>query len=207
MTAGVSSAFDTAFVCVQLQRDLEGGLKSAEIHSVTYLACLLSIYDGCSPGEWEYVYTSTKAGTPFSAAVDDAILRMLAAGALVVDGQLLLASDRGHEVLEQLKGLPSLRKRERYLEPACSVTLTMPLPAVTEALLHEPQLQTALALRQLRPLLDETGLAVVRPHIEGLHAALGSQGAFGVKDLLVPAILWLSYLSRPVQEIAIAGGV
>lgn len=197
MTALAAATFDVGFVCAQLERNL-GGLRPAEIHSVTYLSCLLSIYDGCAPGAWEYLYTSTKAGTPFSPDIDQAIDRMLAGALLAEDGQLLVLSEKGRGLLQGLRALPSLSGRERFLEPACSVTLTMPLPAVTEALLHEPQLEAAVSLGQLRPLLDETGLAVVRPHLVGLRAAMSEHGP--LRDLIVPAIVWMSYLSRSLEQ-------
>jgi hypothetical protein len=201
----VAAVVDTAFTGIQLERSL-GGLKSAEIHSVTYLACLLSIYDGHLPDEWEYSYTSTKAGAPFSTSIDEAVGRMLATRTLTTDGQLLTPSEKGHQIFEQLKMLPSLHGRERFLEAACGVTLMMPLPTVTEAVLHEPQLQAAVALGQLRPLLDETGLAVIRPHIEGLRLVLQEEETPRA-DLLVPAALWLSYLSRSVPEAVVDSAV
>lgn len=75
------------------------------------------------------------------------------------------------------------------------MTLTVPLPAVTGALTNEPQLRAALSLQQARPLLDETGLGILRPHIDGIRMTVADIQASAV-DLLVPAAVWIAYLDR-----------
>ena len=68
----------------------------------------------------------------------------------------------------------------------------MPLPAVTDALVHEPQLRVALALGQTRPLLDEVGRSALLPYVEGLRSVTASTKT---DDLLVHAVIWVTYLA------------
>jgi hypothetical protein len=194
MSGGVAASFDVSVVCSSLEGDL-GGLRPAEIHSLCYLARLLALVDEWPEGSWGYDFASTKAGAPFSPRLDEAITLMVAAGSLAGVGETVTLSSRGRDVLERTRHLPSLARRLRCLEPACSVTLTMPLPSVTDALTHEPQLRAALSLQQTRPLLDETGLGVLRPHIDGIRMVLADIQA-SAADLLVPATVWIAYLHR-----------
>ena len=194
MSGGVEASFDVSVVCSSLERDL-GGLRPAEIHSLCYLARLLAVYDDWPERSWGYDFASTKAGAPFSPRLDEAIALMVATGTLAEARETVTLSGRGRDVLERTGRLPSLARRLRCLEPACSVTLTMPLPAVTDALTQEPQLRAALSLQQTRPLLDENGLGVLRPHIDGIRMVTADIQASGV-DLLVPATVWIAYLDR-----------
>jgi len=194
MSGGVEASFDASIVCSSLERDL-GGLRPAEIHSLCYLARLLAVFDDWPDGSWGYDFASTKAGAPFSPRLDEALSLMVATGSLAEVGETLTLSSRGRDLLERTRRLPSLARRLRCLEPACSVTLTVPLPAVTDALTNEPQLRAALSLQQTRPLLDETGLGILRPHIDGIRMTVADIQASAV-DLLVPAAVWIAYLDR-----------
>lgn len=204
MTGGVVAAFDVSFVCFSLERSL-GGLRPAEIHGLCYLARLLALFDDWPEQAWGYDFASTKAGAPFASRVDEAMSLMLATGTLVEAGETVSLSDRGRGLLERTRELPSLARRQRCLEPACSVTLTMPLPAVSDALTHEPQLRAAVTLQQTRPLLDETGLGIVRPQIEGVRLALADIHA-STEDLLVPASVWIAFLQRSRSDAEAVGG-
>jgi hypothetical protein len=191
MTGLASAGFDVAFISDALGPALDG-LRPAEVHSVSYLARLLVELDEAPSISWGYEFASTSTGAPFASRIDEAVTLMIATGNLLEDRGLLISSSRGSEMFEQMRRMNSLQSRERYLEPACSVSLTMPLPAVTDALVHEPQLRVALALGQTRPLLDEVGRSALLPYVEGLRSVTASTKT---DDLLVHAVIWVTYLA------------
>jgi hypothetical protein len=192
------ATYDVYFISAQLAVRFDGA-KRAEIHSVAYLACLLSLFDGKSPDWWGYGFTSTEAGAPYAVALDDALELLTASGSLARHGQLFAPAERGREFFERLSTLPSLASRQRYLDPACGVTLALPMPTVTEAVVNEPQLHTASSLRRSRPLLGDLGLTVLQPHFEGLRSAMGEAG--DDPDLLISAIVWLTYLLERARQV------
>lgn len=194
MTGVVAASYDAYFVMAQLA-PREQGVTTSELHSIAYLACLLSVYDGLDPERWRYGFTSTAAGAPFAAILDEALVVMGATGAMEEVNELLALSDRGQTLLADLERIPSLASRKRYLLPACNVTLALPLPTVTEAVVNEPQLRSAVGLGQARNLLDEGGQVLVGEHFNGLRSVLTREPA-DHSDLLVMAIVWLTYLSQ-----------
>ena len=80
------------------------------------------------------------------------------------------------------------------LELLAKSATAIPLPIVTGSLAGEPQLFRALELSSLRPLLDETGRHALIAHFSALARAVPDS-----RDLFVPAVVWLTYLSRQVE--------
>jgi hypothetical protein len=83
----------------------------------------------------------------------------------------------------------------RYLDAASATALAIPLPAVADALSFEPGLRRALRFVKVRALLDEAGIALLEEQFAAVHAALADRGA-AQEDLMVPAVVWLTYLSQ-----------
>jgi hypothetical protein len=70
----------------------------------------------------------------------------------------------------------------------------MPLPTIGDAIAHEPQLLQALRFVRSKALLDETGIALLEEHFAAVRMATEPVAAEG-GDLMVPAVLWLTYLA------------
>lgn len=116
------------------------------------------------------------------------------AGFLLLDERVLTLSERGAQELQSIRPLILNRRRERYLEAAAATALTMPLPAMSDALSYEPGLRGALRFMRTKALLDETGITLLEAQFEELGEAL--QGSAGKDDLLVPSVVWLTFLAR-----------
>jgi hypothetical protein len=175
--------------------DSTNGLTEGEIHALAYLACLMGIYDGNSPNWWSYTFSVTETGAPFAREVSSSIGALIGAGWLVQDARVHRLSLAGKEELEFEITLAPNRRRRRYLRAAASAALSIPLPSISDALTHEPGLRRALAYMRRKQLLDETSLSLVADQFDALTEALG-QLPQDRADLMVPAVVWLTYLSR-----------
>lgn len=194
MTSRLSAGFDALSIARALELTVHGS-TAAELHVFAYLACLLAYYEGRSPDEWAYDFSSTPAGSPYADVLAQETDRLRAAGRIIVDAAGVLAlSSAGRSELKELRQLRSCSLRERFLEAACSVATLLPLPTVVDALAHDPQLQMALRHRSSRALMQPVGLALVDEQFSAIRLTL-SQEVPSASDLLIPTSVWLTYLS------------
>ncbi len=186
------ASFDVLRLTDQLMTASEGS-SEGELHTLAYLSCLLAVFDGKQPGWWGYGFTATKAGTPFSVSLRQAVQHALRAGFVSLCDRVLTLSEVGSQELQSISGLTLNSRRQRYLEAAAATALTMPLPAVSDALSYEPGLRGALRFMRTKALLDEAGMTLLEEQFE----ALGKVVEDSVEDdLLVPSVVWLTYLAR-----------
>ena len=184
-----------------LQTKNSEGITEGELHTLSYLACLLSVYDGHSVDWWKYRFTATRAGAPFAFALAQALEATHEAGLVIKSERLWTISERGRVDLQQLAPLILNQRRLPYLEAATGTALAMPLPSVASSLSREPGLRRALNFVRTRALLDETGLGLLEEQFQALTIALENDSAGD--DLMVPAVVWLTYLARmPAEETA-----
>jgi hypothetical protein len=178
------------------------GMTAGELHTLAYLGCLLSVYEGNAVRWWGYRFTATHAGAPFAYALDQALTGATDAGLLVHGDRTWSISGRGRAELELLEPLVLNRRRLPYLKAAAGTALAMPLPSVASALSAEPGLRRALRFVLTRELLDETGVSLLEDQFRALSEALEDDAAG--RDLMVPAVVWLTYLARmpPGEEAA-----
>jgi hypothetical protein len=198
MSLRIAAAFDALAVTSALTATA-GGAAVSEIHVFAYFACLLGVYEGKTPDEWQYAFTATPAGAPYAHILGEEIDRLRAAGRLLEAGDVLVLSTVGEREHETLQQFGSLVERSRYISAACATTHLRPLPSVADALSYEPQLQDALSLSGSRELLSTAGQLLLAPHFAGLREVL-AELAPKSEDLLVPASLWLSYLAVSGQR-------
>jgi len=186
------AAYDSLQLTSNIARSADGA-SEGELHTLAYLSCLLAVFDGKRPVWWGYPFTATRAGAPFSHALRQAIQEEQRAGLLVLHDRVLLLSEAGNVELAAITPLILNRRRQRYLEAASATALTMPLPSVSDALSFEPGLRRALRFVRTKALLDEAGLALLDDQFSVLEQALDADVE---ADLLVPAVVWLTYLSQ-----------
>lgn len=184
--------YDCLSVTTKLQKALDS-VAEAELHLFTYLACLLTLYKNQPASDWEYFYTSTRTGSPFSPAMADAVPHLETTGLLRrANNRYFQITDSGRDEYESLRVLTENSRREIFLEGACSSVLALPVGIVREAVLHEPELHRATKLTSTRALLDGPGLGILYEQFSVLSAAVGVE----VKSLMVPSVVWLTYLAR-----------
>ena len=200
MTNIAAPSFDVLVIAENMSATV-GGVTEPEIYIFAYLACLLSLYDGKGVSLLSYEFTATQAGAPYSKSLSDGSDLLVAGGLLKQGEDVLELTPRGRVEMNLLGSLSGYDVRRTYLSAACDCALTIPLASIREVLGQEPQLRSAIELMQTRPLLDEAGMALLRPHLDGLREVLAESGQYGVdRDLLVPAVLWLTYLGGEAKK-------
>lgn len=174
-----------------------GGLSRGEVHVLSYLSCVLSIYDGHDAGWWGYEFVSSAVGAPFALQIDEAVDWLMGTGAVMEYAERVGPTPTTDRELAIFIDLPRYQRRVRYLTAAYNCTLALPLPVVCDAVCREPQLSTALLLRQSRTLLDTGGVALLETQFAHLRDLLkDDETELRRGGLLTAGMIWLSYLVR-----------
>lgn len=182
--------YDCLSICRQLQGTLQR-VSKVEIHLFAYLSCLLSLYEQQPVSGWGYSFAITEHPYPNSPALDEAMEVLAKKGSLLADGDYLTVTDVGNKELTLLSAFSINSRREPYLYGACSSILALPVGIISEAISQEPDIKGAITLSQSRLLLRDSGLNLLHEQFAELSKDIGVD----VEDLMVPAIVWLSYLS------------
>jgi hypothetical protein len=189
------AAFDSLYVGLYLERALHN-FAEAEVHLFGYLGCLLSLYRKEPVSNWGYSFSGTRNGAPFSVELNTSLAALKAAGMLRSEGEFLRLTETGKTECQGLSELSLNRERLVCLDGACGCLLTMPVGVVRNALFQEPMLRPAVRLNDARPLLEGPGLSLIYDQFSELSNAIG----VNVSDLLLPATLWLTYLSQTAPD-------
>lgn len=173
----------------------QGYIQIHELHTLAYLACMLSVFDGWSTEEWGYRFAATPFGTPYATTIASAVDNLMAAGMIYSDDGCYRVSEIGKQrrVTTATHHDPSVRLP--YLDASANTTLALALPVAIGAVLKEPQLRASVSLTRRRRLLDETGLALLEPHFTALRMLSSeTEDPRGKASLFALAVLWLRYL-------------
>ena len=190
------ATFDCLAIGIRLQKLLDN-FAISELHIFSYLACLLSLYSRQSVSDWNYEYTSTKEGSPFSIDLNSSLDDLILGGYISQEDVYLKVTKQGYNEYELLRSLKINNSREIYIEGACSSILTLPVSLVREAMLQEPELRKFTVLGSTRRLLEEQNLYSIYQQFSVLSAAIGIE----VQELMIPATIWLTYLIQNAKTI------
>lgn len=185
------ATFDTLSIVAQLEPTV-GAVLPGEVHLLAYLACLLSLYSGEPVADWGYAFTGTAEGAPFCSSVSEAIEILRASSDLQYDKSGLKLSEAGRIEYETLRTLRANASREHFISGACSSALTIPLPSVRSAMQQEPALQRVADVAGTRPLLEDTDMDTLCLQFHALQSVIGAE----IRDIMLPAVTWLTYLIR-----------
>ena len=185
------AAFDTLAIVASLEPTV-GRVLPSEVHLFAYLGCLLSLYSGHPVADWGYAFTGTIEGSPFSAAVNEAVGVLRSSSDLLSDLTGLGLSESGRAEYDLLRTLPRNASREEFVLGACSSVLALPVPLVRSAMQQEPALRRVTALAASRPLLEGVDLDALYEQFQALASVIGTE----ISDVMVPAVAWLTYLVR-----------
>jgi hypothetical protein len=189
------ATFDTLAVVSRLRPRLEFVFAS-EIHLFLYLSCILSISTKQPVSTWGYSFAGTSQGAPYSPEVQFAISELVHAGDLTYRAHPeggIIATEQGMGEYELLGTLAFNQTRDLCIAGACESMLALPVPLVRTALEHEPVLKRALSRPSSRQLLVAMDAEAIYNQFAALADVLGP---INPRELLVPAVVWLSYLVR-----------
>jgi hypothetical protein len=189
------ATIDSVAIVRQLSSAL-GGVSEPEIHMLAYLSCLLALFKGHAAAEWGYHFIRAEWGAPYSASVNEAIRTLQSAGLLRDTGISFELTDDGITFTQAMVSMEEHAWRTPYIDGACGSVLALPTGTVRSALGEEPSMRQAKLHKQARRLLSEAGVDPLYRQFEALGAAVGLE----VKDLLVPSVVWLSYLAETAER-------
>lgn len=187
-----------AFDVLQILKYLKGrfgAISEAEVHLYSYLSCLIGIFGGEPVSEWGYEFASTENGSPFSEGISAAITLMRSTGHVESAGGLLSLSDQGEYFYLGVKGLSQYARRQLFIVAATNSALAMPSGQIRMAIMEEPSLRSARITQGSEMLVSDASLDALHAQFRVLSEALGH-----VSDFFVPAVVWLTFLSKAAEE-------
>lgn len=183
------------FDCLQIASELSApmnGVTRMDFQRITFLSCLLSIYQAKPVSDWGYKFANTGNGSPFSIQLNDAVVRLSASGQLVEADSRLSITSSGRAMLESLRSFDSNAGRSACLNAACASMLAVPLGTMAEGIEQEPTISASHLRTGATMLLEEPHLQMLYNHFKVLAEVIPP--SYG--DLFSPSVLWLSYMSQ-----------
>lgn len=181
--------FDCLAISAKLERSL-GDVAIPELHLFSYLGCLLSLYRSMPVTAWEYSFTGTKEGSPFSVDIDDAKSELVLGGYCTEEDEFVQLTADGRGEYGILKTLDINRRRDEFLDAACSSALALPIGYIRNAVSHDSEMIAATKFSRARHLLAEPARESLYESFGCLTELIGEEA----RDLLFPAVVWIRYL-------------
>ncbi|MDQ7799607.1 MAG: hypothetical protein RDU76_11810 [Candidatus Edwardsbacteria bacterium] len=179
--------FDSLSLAHKLDNNLDG-FKLEEIHLFAYFSSILYLYRGNPVSDWQYRFTLSELGYPFSDSLYDAIERHNQNGWIESNGIFYSITSRGTDQFNELKLLKSFSHREEYLNASCVTSILMPYSKTLRALLNDPVIAKAKSMKQ-DDWLDQSN--IYQKFME-ISKAVG----VSAMDLLIPAVTWVNYIDE-----------
>ena len=171
-------------------------LSYVEIHLFSYLGCILALSQGKPLEEWGYKYSVTKGGIPYSVEIENCIKYIESAGCIYQNSNGLY--DRNHENINNeiniVSDIKSWGNRREYLKAAVECALALPIGSIRGAISASPGMDLNVRLQQNGELLERDDIEELYSEYEVITSVLGKD----FKDLLSPAVMWLS--ARIIQN-------
>lgn len=183
------------FDCLQIASELGdslNGVSRMDFQRLTYLSCLLSIYQAKPVADWGYKFANTGAGTPFSDELNNAVAFLAGTGQIEERGGRFVLTETGVALLKTFRKLSSNDGRSACLDAACASMLAVPLATMAQGLDHEPTVVASHQRSNSTMLLEEPHLRLLHEHFDVLSKVIPPH----VADLFSPSVLWLSYVSE-----------
>lgn len=168
-----------------------------EINTMLYLAELLSIYDGCNTPKWGYGFARNKYGAPVSIELMEEMEFLSTKGYLLKDssGYYRISNTAVLDSFLSLSQSGFLGWRAKYIEAVFDSLLTKSFPRVVRAIQNEPGISFLESMNRTSTLLESSLVNALYEDFGVLQEIIGDPKI----DLVVPASLWIDYLSAQKQ--------
>lgn len=168
-----------------------------EINTMLYLAELLSIYDGCNAQKWGYGFARNKYGAPVSIELMEEVEFLCAKGYLSKDssGYYRISDTASLNSILSISKSGILGWRSKYIEVVFDSLLTKSFPRVVRAVQNEPGISLLESINRTSTLLESSLINALYEDFGVLKEIIGDPQI----DLVVPASLWIDYLSVQKQ--------
>src|ERR1051325_6330004 len=177
--------FDSLSVAYRLNNYLDG-FKLQEISLFSYFSSILFGYRGNNVSDWGYKFIAdpSASGYPYSEELNEACTRHIQNGLFDDREEYLILSSRGTSEYLTFKSLDSLRRRDEYIDSACTTNILVPYSQTLRALVNAPELSKS---AESDDWLDQSG---IYEKIVEISRAVGVAS----DDLIIPAVSWIKYL-------------
>jgi hypothetical protein len=183
--------FDSLSLAHKLDNFLDGFALS-EIHLFSYFSSILFLYRGNPVSEWQYKFTVDGNGYPFSTEINEATTRHIQNGLFEDNNNYYSITGRGADEFSRFKNLTLFRKREEYLNAACTTSILVPYAETERALLNDFEIEKAKNLGN-PSWLDQS---ITYQKFQEISQAVGISS----DDLVIPAITWVNYLTEKLKS-------
>jgi len=164
-----------------------------EINTMLYLAELLSIYDGKNSKDWGYEFARNKHGAPVSIEIINEVNFLCERGVMSRDsfGYYRIIDTSCLDSVLSLTHTNLLGQRCKYIEAVFDSLLTKSFPKVVRAIHNEPGISLLERMGKTSTLLEQSMVNDLFDDFGVLQEMIGNPEV----DLVVPASLWIDYLS------------
>ena len=121
---------------------------------------------------------------PFSKDLNDAIERNIRNGYFEFNDEFLIITGRGTDEFNKFNNFESYKKREKYIDAACSTSVLIPYKETIKALLNDPN------IIQASQIDNQDWIAYSNNKLREITKALGAPAG----ELLLPAISWIEHI-------------
>jgi hypothetical protein len=173
-----------------------------ETHLYAYLGCILGLFKGQAVGDWGYPFAVTSEGFPYSVQFEDARSMVVTRGLAIEDGKGMLTA-RPNELSSEINSLltfGSWSDRRVWLHAATHCALALPIGSIRYAISQTPGLASSVRLGQRRQLLQADDIDLLYGEYQIVSSVLGKD----VRDLLSPAVIWLSARILRTEDLQLA---
>jgi hypothetical protein len=172
-----------------------------EAHLYAYLGCILGLFRGQAVGDWGYPFAVTSEGFPFSVQFETARSVVVARG--LVDeqgaGMMIARRDELRVEIDSLLSFGPWSDRHLWLRAATECALALPVGSIRHAIGQTPGLAASVRLGQRRHLLQADDIDLLYDEYRIVSSVLGAD----VKDLLSPAVIWLSAQILRMEDVTV----
>lgn len=179
--------FDSLSLAHKLDNFLDG-FKLEEIHLFSYFSSILFLYRQNPVSEWQYRFTISESGYPFSEAINEATDRHSQNGLFDENGTFFSITGRGTDEFNKFKVFPTFSKREEYLIAACTTSILVPYSQTLRALLNDPEIAKVKKLKN-NSWLEQSN---IYQKFDEISKAVG----VSAQDLIIPAVTWINFINE-----------
>ena len=179
--------FDSLSLAHKLDNFLDG-FKLEEIHLFSYFSSILFLYRQNPVSDWQYRFTISESGYPFSGAICEATNRHIQNGLFDEKGTFYSITSRGTDEFNKFKLLPTFSRREEYLIAACTTSIVVPYSQTLRALLNDPVIAKAKELKN-ESWLEQSN---IYQKFDEISKAVG----VSAQDLIIPAVTWINFINE-----------
>lgn len=123
-------------------------LSESEIQILSYLSCLLAMYDGKKYSEWGYEYSITSLNCPYSHDLSESLAILEKQGKVQVKDGYYFVVEETYKLFHKLSPLSLFQTRTKYTRTASSCLADINIAEMRTAVMSFPELSHNRSLKR-----------------------------------------------------------